>query len=118
VKKVDEYTEKASQIPIKPKTAIEEEWNTVTDKKKPNEQDIEPEKKVVAPPQKLTVVAPQKEPESIQMKILVLDKEVNFDYNLIKDTPEVVAKEFVSEMKFDTKEQQSNYYATFKDRIV
>ena len=51
------------------------------------------------------------------MRIQVLDKEVNFVYNLKKDTAEVVAKEFVSEMKFDTKDQQSNYYATFKDRI-
>lgn len=43
---------------------------------------------------------------------------MNFDYNLKKDTPEVVAKEFVSEMKFDTKEEESNYYATFKERII
>lgn len=45
-----------------------------------------------------------KEPEKIQMRIQVLDKEVNFVYNLKKDTAEVVAKEFVSEMKFDTKD--------------
>jgi hypothetical protein len=33
VKKVEEYSEKPI-APIKPKTPVEEEWNTVTEKKK------------------------------------------------------------------------------------
>lgn len=43
----------------------------------------------------------QKDTEKIQMKFEVLDNEITFDYNLRKDTPEVVAKEFVNEMKFE-----------------
>lgn len=41
----------------------------------------------------------QKEVEKISMKFEVMDNEITFDYNLRKDTPEVVAKEFVNEMK-------------------
>ena len=61
---------------------------------------------------------PQKESEKIQMKFQVQDNEVTFDYNLRKDTPEVVAKEFVNEMKFDNPADYHKYFITFKDKIT
>lgn len=59
----------------------------------------------------------QKETEKIQMKFEVLGHEVSFDYNLRRDTPEVVAREFVNEMKFENPTDSQEYFITFKEKI-
>ena len=46
------------------------------------------------------------------MQIQILDNQVTFDFYLKTDTPEVVAREFVSDVKLDPK-----YYNEIKDDI-
>ena len=43
----------------------------------------------------------KKEPESITLKVDLNKDFVRFEYNLLRDTPEVVAREFVEEYKLD-----------------
>lgn len=83
-KKAEEYIEKTPK-------PDQSEWTVVTEKKKScNEQEPEQvnlNKSNVQKASPLDTINQLKEPEKIQMRIQVLDKEVNFEYNLKKDTP-------------------------------
>lgn len=51
--------------------------------------------------------------EKVYMEIKIMDKIVQFEYILKKDTPEVVARECVSDFNFDQK-----YISIIKDNII